>query len=306
MHFHAVLNKDGGTLKTTDIDEFKKRTTATLEAAGHRIEFDVVSGNELMQALKKAARKAKVDVVLVGGGDGTISAAASTLMGSKKALAVLPAGTMNLFARSLRISQNLDQAVQEFAGGTIRAVDMATANDRRFVHQFSIGLHAEMVDLRDKMEFRSRLGKIGASVRATLHTIRNPPALKARLKIGKTQILARASGIGVTNNLFGEGHLPYTDTPDGGKLGIYVTVAQRRLDILRHSLSMLRGKWKDNNQVEIHEADTVEITLLSKHKRFASVVDGELCDLKRITTLAIHPGALRVLVPASTLEGTAA
>ena len=100
--------------------------------------------DEIEAALAKAAAS-RADVVLAGGGDGTISAAAAALMGKKKALAILPAGTMNLFARSLGIPLSLDAAVEAFADGEVRAVDVASANGRPFIHQFSIGMHAKMV-----------------------------------------------------------------------------------------------------------------------------------------------------------------
>ncbi|MBZ9922780.1 diacylglycerol kinase family lipid kinase, partial [Mesorhizobium sp. BR1-1-7] len=148
MRFAAVLNRDGGTLRTTDLEAFCDRMRDMLEAAGHSIDIDVVAGKDIVPALDKAASRRGVDVVLAGGGDGTISAAAARLMGKKKALAILPAGTMNLFARGLGIPQTLDTALRSFADGEVMAVDMATANGRPFVHQFSIGMHAKMVQLR--------------------------------------------------------------------------------------------------------------------------------------------------------------
>ena len=103
MHFIAVLNRDGGTLRTTDLDAFARRMTEALEKAGHRLDVESVAGPEIEAALAKAAAS-RADVVLAGGGDGTVSAAAAVLMGKKKALAILPAGTMNLFARGSRHS----------------------------------------------------------------------------------------------------------------------------------------------------------------------------------------------------------
>ena len=107
MRFAAVLNRDGGTLRTIDIDAFASRMRETLEAAGHSVTIEIVSSDELEQALDKAAA-GRADVVLAGGGDGTVSAAAARLMDKKKALAILPAGTMNLFARSLGLPLTLD------------------------------------------------------------------------------------------------------------------------------------------------------------------------------------------------------
>ncbi|RVD24620.1 diacylglycerol kinase family lipid kinase, partial [Mesorhizobium sp. M4A.F.Ca.ET.020.02.1.1] len=143
MRFAAVLNRDGGTLRTTDLSGFCDRLRQTLEAAGHSVDVDVVAGEDIAAALQKAARRRDVDVVLAGGGDGTISAAAGLLMNRKTALAILPAGTMNLFARGLGVPQTLDAALKSFADGEVIAVDMASANGRPFIHQFSIGLHAK-------------------------------------------------------------------------------------------------------------------------------------------------------------------
>ena len=296
MRFIAVLNRDGGTFRTTDLEAFTGRMTEVLEKAGHRLDAEIVSGPEIEAALAKAAAS-RADVVIAGGGDGTISAAAAALMGKTKALAVLPAGTMNLFARGLGSPLALDAALEALADGKVRAVDMATANGRPFIHQFSIGMHAKMVDLRDSMKFKSRLGKIRASTRAALATMLDPPSLKVSLKIGDTEILTRATGIGVTNNLFGEGHLPYADRPDDGVLGIYVMVARERSQLFRYLFHAVRGRWRDNPHVEIHEGETAVLKLLSRHKKRRAAIDGELVPLARETTFKIHKKVLNVLVP---------
>ncbi|WP_353644456.1 diacylglycerol kinase family protein [Mesorhizobium sp. WSM2239] len=299
MRFLAVLNRDGGALRGMDLKAFSAKIKETLEAAGHLAETRIVAGDEIVDALAEAAQQRPVDVVLAGGGDGTISAAAAALKDRNKALAILPAGTMNLFARSLGVPQSLDEALASFANGEIKPVDVASANGRVFVHQFSIGMHAKMVRLRDKMEFRSRLGKIGASVKAAYTTVMNPPTMTVSLEIGDAEIVTRTTGIGVTNNLFGEGHLPYADHPDGGVLGVYVTVARQRGELLRFMLSVARGKWRDNQQVEIHEAERVVLKIRAAKAGLRCVIDGELSELERETVLEIHPKSLRVLVPKS-------
>lgn len=297
MRFHLILNSQGGSLRTVDIDAFAKRAYVVLEQAGHHVSFEIVAGAEIEAALDKAASDS-FDVIMVGGGDGTVSAAAGRLMDTQTALAILPAGTMNLFARSLAIPLSLDEAVAAFANGRVRAVDLASANGRVFVHQFSIGLHAELIRLREKRLFRSRLGKIWASLRAGVNALFRPPRLKLKLVIDETSIVTTTAAVGISNNLFGEGHLPYADDPDGGVLGVYVTSARRRRDLLHFVVKMARGRWKTNRQVEIYQAKEVTLTLLSRQRRFGCAIDGELCDLEDRTILRTHPGALKVLVPA--------
>lgn len=297
MRFQVILNRTGGTLRTLDLVGFTATMRRTLEALGHDVMIAVVAGDEIARALDEAAASV-CDVVMVGGGDGTVSAAAARLMGGDKALAVLPAGTMNLFARSLGIPLELDEAVAALGRGRERDVDLASANGRVFVHQFSVGLHTKLIRLREKSSFNSRLGKMWASLRAGFAAFFRPPRIKVGLAIdGAQERRVSTAGIGVTNNLFGEGHLPYADAPDGGVLGVYVTRARRKRDMARLALNMLLGRWRQNDQVDTEEARQVTLRLLSRHERFGCAIDGELCDLETVTELRIHPAALKVLAP---------
>ena len=289
MKFHIILNRDGGTLRTLDLDAFCAEATTILEQAGHSVGVDITDGAGVSTALERAA-SGSADVIMVGGGDGTISTAATLLQSSDKALAILPAGTMNLFARSLGIPLDLTAAVSEFATGTVRSVDLGWANGEVFVHQFSVGLHAKLIKLRENVTFGSRLGKIWASVRAGVLAFIGPPKLKARLEVDGRVLNVTTAGIGITNNLFGEGHLPYTDTPDDGVLGVYVTRARRRRDLARFLVNVALGRWKTNAHVDIFTARDVRLKLMSHHRRFRSAIDGELHPLAEETHLKILPG----------------
>jgi diacylglycerol kinase family enzyme len=161
-----------------------------------------------------------------------------------------------------------------------------------------------MVHLRSKMEYASRWGKLRASAKAAFSTVMNPPSMRVELDFGETKLVAKTTGIGVTNNLFGEGTLPYARDPAGGLLGIYITIARQRGEILRFIAKMARGRWRDNEQVEIHEAEEVTLRILSRRYRHRCVIDGELQELERETVLKIHPRSLNVLVPSDTAEET--
>lgn len=299
MRFQVILNRDGGSLRTRDVERFADDVRQTLESLGHAVSVTAVTGGGVEAALAEAAA-GPCDVVMVGGGDGTVSAAAARLAGSDKALAILPAGTMNLFARSLGIPLDLDAAVAALGAGAIHAVDVATADDRIFVHQFSVGLHAKLIRLRQKKSFGSRLGKMRASVAAGLSTFFRPPRLVAALGVDGREFTVRTAGIGITNNLIGEGYrLPYAARPDGGVLGVYVTRAARRRDLARMLFGVLLGRWQRNEHVDVFEAREVTLRLLAHHRRFGCAIDGELSPLSTVTRLAVLPGALKVLRPAS-------
>ena len=298
MRFTVILNEHGGTLRTMDIAAFSEQMVSTLGEAGHQVRVKAVSGKEIETALDEAVA-GDAEVVLVGGGDGTISAAAGRLMNTDKVLAILPAGTMNLFARSLGIPLELDQAIAAFAHGRIASVDMGSANGRPFVHQFSIGLHPHLIDMRDRLCFRSKIGKIMASSRAAFFAFLNPPRLRLAVEMQGRVHNVVTSSVGVTNNLFGEGHLPFAEWPAEGVLGIYITRARRRRDLAIFLVNLGLGRWRKNDQVSIETADQVVVTVRTPTRRFKCAIDGELCPLEARTELKIHPAALKVLVPAA-------
>jgi len=296
MRIRAVLNRGGGTLSTMDLNTVSARLTEVFTQAGHTIDVTAVEGKAIADAIRHSCERS--EVVLVGGGDGTVSLAASMIAGTDKILAILPAGTMNLFARSLAIPLDIDTAITALAEGRVRRADMACVNGRPFVHQFSIGMHPQLIHLRSRIPFRGRLGKLLASAQAALATFRNPHNLDVALTFGDAELLTNTSGIGITNNLFGEGHLPYAEKPDGGVLGIYITRAEDRWDLLAFFINMALGRWRENNKVEIHEAHEVHLKILSAGKRFRSAIDGELFPLERDYHIELWPKALQVLVPA--------
>ena len=99
MHVIGVFNRDGGTFKTTDMDAFADRAREIFAAHGHELDVRVVDGKSLIAELERAA--GATETLIAGGGDGTISAAAGVAYKYGIVLGVVPAGTMNLFARSL-------------------------------------------------------------------------------------------------------------------------------------------------------------------------------------------------------------
>lgn len=300
MRIIGVFNRDGGTFKTTDMEAFAARATAIFAAHDKTIEVRIVEGKELVDALTRAAEEA--DLLVAGGGDGTISAAAAIAYKRGIPLAVVPAGTMNLFARSLGIPLNLEAALEALATGQIKQVDIATANGRPFIHQFSVGIHAKMVKLRESLPYKSRVGKMLASTRAAFGAILNPPNFAADLLIRGRLERRSTAGISVSNNPLDEGHLPLADRLDRGVLGIYLVPPLTLPIMFRLAFGFLRGKFK--SLPEVMEKEAREATIFFPRRKSGSmgVIDGELLTLTDRVDLKIHPGALGVLVP----EGTPA
>jgi diacylglycerol kinase (ATP) len=80
------------------------------------------------------------DLVIVGGGDGTLSTAVDFLAHRGVVLGVLPLGTANDFARTLQVPSDLAAACETVANGKVVDVDLGVIGDNRFVNVASVGL----------------------------------------------------------------------------------------------------------------------------------------------------------------------
>ncbi|MEF2071769.1 diacylglycerol/lipid kinase family protein [Consotaella aegiceratis] len=297
MQIHVILNRHGGTLKTTDLDWLADFVKAEFALHGHEVSVEVLDGAALAEAIEAAARREAVDVLIVGGGDGTVSSAAAALEGRRTALGILPAGTMNLFARSLQIPLDLNAAVAALAAGRVVDVDIGMANGQPFVHQFAVGLHARLVRIRERINYGSRYGKILASIRATLMVLQRLPAIELEIEIDGVSQRIKTPAVAVSNNLYGDGHMPFADNPQGGALGVYICKSRNPPTVAKLAMDILLGTWRRNPALEVHTAQSVTVHFSGRTRHKRAVLDGELCDLEPRTVVKTLPRQLRVLVP---------
>lgn len=108
----------------------------------HRI-TNVDRAQHLGRALDAAVAGAP-DLLVVAGGDGTLSAAGRRLSGLDIALGVLPVGTTNNFARSLGLPVRLEAAVAALAAGKVADVDLGAADERAFTNMVSVGVSVQV------------------------------------------------------------------------------------------------------------------------------------------------------------------
>ncbi|MDQ4084941.1 MAG: lipid kinase [Actinomycetota bacterium] len=120
------------------------------------------------------------DLVVLGGGDGTISASVDQLVGRPVVLGVLPLGTANDFARTLQVPFDVDQACEAIAHGKVVDVDLGLAGDNYFVNVASAGLSVGVTKALSA-RLKSRLGPVAYPV-ATVRAYRQHRPFTARLE----------------------------------------------------------------------------------------------------------------------------
>jgi diacylglycerol kinase family enzyme len=303
VRYIAVFNRDGGTLRSMDLDLFCAEARAVFERHGHDLDCKVVAGAAIEDALRQAAADKTTDAILAGGGDGTISSAAGIAFETGTPLAVLPAGTMNLFARALKVPLELSEALEAIAAGTIGTADIATANGRPFVHQFGVGIHARLVRIRENMTYRGRLGKMLASLRAIGAGAINPPQFDVELHTRKGVHRQRVSGVAISNNPLADRQI-HADELNAGLLGVYLAAPISTWGLLRLAASILLGSWRDNPLVSEAAVEAVTLTFPKRKRTAQAVVDGELRKLERTVVLQLHANGLRVIHPSQRTSET--
>lgn len=120
------------------------------------------------------------DLVVVGGGDGTVSCAAGRLAGTGIVLGVLPLGTANDLARTLEIPGDLAGACAALAGGKVVDIDLGRANGQPFLNVASVGLSVGVTETLSP-RLKKYLGPVAYAVAAVRAYARHKP-FRARLE----------------------------------------------------------------------------------------------------------------------------
>ena len=179
----------------TTIPAFVNASSGSAKAAiqaleqNSRFEVRLTTPEHYVVALRRAVADG-LPRVLVAGGDGTLASAASVLAGTATALAVLPGGTLNHFARDHGIPADLDEALQVAERGPVKAVDVGYLNDQLFLGTSSVGAYVRFVQTRDRLE--RWLGYWVASVAAGLRILRTLRNVKVTLESGGEARVYRA------------------------------------------------------------------------------------------------------------------
>jgi diacylglycerol kinase family enzyme len=251
-----------------------------------------------MIAAARAALADKLGIVVAGGGDGTINAVASVLVGSDVSFGVLPLGTLNHFAKDMGIPLELDEAIANVAQGKVRKVDVGEVNDRIFLNNSSLGLYPDIVRDREKQQRRLGRGKWLAAAWATLGALRRYPFLNVRLTLDDgTEHARRTPFVFIGNNEYTmEGFaIGERSRLDAGKLSLYVAQRPGRLGLLRLGWSAFWGRLAQERDFDVLSTCSTEIETRNKRMRVAT--DGEVTVMTTPLRYRIRPGALSVLVP---------
>lgn len=261
--------------------------TATILAAG--------PGTSIADQARKAVEMG-CRLAVAAGGDGTVNAVATAVLGGDTPLGVLPLGTLNHFAKDLGLPLELAEAVRVAAQGTVRRVDVGQVNGRVFLNNSSIGVYPRVVELRRRWE-STGLGKWVAALWASLVVLRRRPFMGVRIRTADDTLVRLTPFVFVGNNEYRMVGLQAAsrESLTGGRLALCVMHAS-----LRRSLLVLAWKvlWLGVDQVRELEVFLVtEATVETRRRRLQVSLDGEVTVLASPLEYRILPLALPVMGP---------
>jgi diacylglycerol kinase family enzyme len=236
------------------------------------------------------------ELVVAGGGDGTVSAVAGVVAGTNVALGVLPMGTLNHFAKDVGIPQDLEAAVRTVLTGRVTKVDVGEVNGRVFVNNSGTGPYPHIVRQREEQQ-RHGLAKSAAFVLAVWSVLRRYSRLRVKLRLDDAEALARLTPfLFVGNNRYEIAGLEIGSrrSLDSGRLWVCMPPRAGRRNLIGMALRAFMGQLTEN---EINALEVEEFWAHPRTSRVNVTTDGEVSVMHSPLHYRIRPRALGVVVP---------
>jgi YegS/Rv2252/BmrU family lipid kinase len=265
---------------------------ARLRAGGLEL---TMPNNEDAEAMLRSIKEIgpSSDLVIVGGGDGTVNGVIDALLELRKPLGILPLGTANDLARTLALPAQPEAAVEIILRGRTQRIDIGQVNDKSFLNVASLGMSADMA--RElTADLKARWGVLGYPI-GLWQVLKRRRSIRVEIDCDGQKLKGRAIQISVGNGRFyGGGMAIASDASiDDGTLDLVLMAPQTLWQLLRRLL-IFRWGWHDLNETVSHVRGR-EIML--KATRTVPInTDGEITT-ETPARFRLLPKAVEVFVP---------
>ncbi len=298
MNYQIVINCKSGDGIFCDEKE-QDRLKQIFTDRGHQVDLSVVEPDKLEAALTEKAGSSE-EVLIVGGGDGTITTAARLLHGTGKTLGVLPLGTFNLEARDLKLPLDPFEAAEKLIGAETIPIDLLKVNGEYCMCATVIGFYPALAKARESFHGSSWWMKSLRIVREIATVAVASPALDLTIMAdGKTyHRRTRLTAFSPGSYEESAGLIPAREDLSSGKLTAYVSEHLSRGQMLHAAFGYLTGNLLDTEKMTKIESSEITVDV-KRRKSLPTMIDGEILRISLPCRLEILPRALNVLRPGS-------
>ena len=289
----CILNAAAGSGHGLGLAVEITRLFATIGASATVV--TVVDGTGIASESRRAIGRGHV--VVADGGDGTVNAVASTLVGTGGVLGVLHLGTCNHFAKDLGLPLDLSGAVRTVLTGRVRTVDVGEVHGQIFLNNSSIGFYPHLVTGRVAEQKQGHRKWVALAV-AAVSCLRHPLPLRVSLRLddGAETLLRRTPLLFIGNNrycLTGP-HMGGRTRLDAGELWMCVAHEAGCASLLGMTVRALAGHLRPG---DLEMQSVADIWVGAQPRKVAVAWDGEVTQMPPPLHYRIRPAALRVMVP---------
>jgi len=253
----------------------------------------VVSKSKKERRRELEAHGREVDLIVIGGGDGTISKALPQLLKLKRPFAVLPLGTANDFARTLGLPPEPLEAAEIAVNGREHRIDVGLVNDRPYLNVASVGIASKVAKMQSKELKRS--WRVFAYAIGLMQAVRDLQPFFVKLDLdAKPAWSGSVYQVSVGNGRFHGGGLTVAEDAaiDDGKLDIYLVYPGRFWQLVA---SLMHLKFGLKKPEVLKQLSAITVTLRTDRPRSVDA-DGELAT-ETPATFGLRSAALTVMVP---------
>jgi YegS/Rv2252/BmrU family lipid kinase len=241
--------------------------------------------------IRRYAREA--ELVIVGGGDGSLNAAAPGLLDAQLPFGILPLGTANDLARTLGLPVTLEGALDVIVAGNTRRIDVGMVNDKPFFNVASLGISAQLAMSLTSQE-KKRFGQFGYAL-AGLRVLLNARPFKALIIGPGTTARVRSYQIAVGNGLYYGGGMAVAEhaSIDDGQLHLYSLEVKEVWKLALMAPAFRAGRHGTYQEVRVEDGSRFEVRT---RKPKPINADGEIIT-HTPAVFGVRPAALDVFVP---------
>ncbi len=292
----AVINEKSGALLSRQKKDRGEEIKTHLLARMPPEFLSIIPGDQIRQEIERL-KELGIEMLIVGGGDGTVSTAANMLANSGIILAVLGLGTRNNFCRDLGIPLEPLEAIRLMDTKQVKEIDLGEVNGIRFINNVSLGIYPRMVEEREEITRKRGWRKWQAQIMAALIALRKMPRVKLILEDEIYQVNRFTPLVFVGNNEYQGGLDADSFRPaiNAGKLWLCMARSLGVPALLRMIFELsLRGIQGIEN---LEMRSVKKLTVHSRRRKMKMAIDGEVHELSMPLRFRSLEKALRVAVP---------
>jgi YegS/Rv2252/BmrU family lipid kinase len=293
LYMRAVIIYNPYAGQAGSLSQALDEAAAVWTSRGWQISLNPTAGPGDGTRLARLAVENGCDMVIAAGGDGTINEVVNGLAGSSTVLATLPLGTMNVWARELKLPLQPRAAAETMLSWKARPIDLGRAGERYFLLMAGIGFDAAITYSIQPDEKR-RLGAL-AYVLLGIKMALQLRGARTRLVLDGKKIRGRVLMVVVGNTQLYGGlvRITHRASIDDGLLDVCVFKGDNLWNGLLHTISILRQQYSIAPEIEYYRARHVRI--LSRPE-LPVQVDGDSIG-RTPMTFEVAAGALQALMP---------